>query len=82
MKINTVDTIIQDWREGQNIFRRSSVELLVREISRLNKRIENLETTLVYTVGAWKKDVEEEVHVDKEEVMEDWIRQLGCDYGK
>ena len=43
MKINTVDTVIQDFRDGQNIFRRSSVELMVREISRLNKRIAELE---------------------------------------
>ena len=43
MKINTVDTVIQDFREGQNIFRRPSVELMVREISRLNKRLEQLE---------------------------------------
>ena len=43
MKINTVDTVIQDFREGQNIFRRPSVELMVREISRQAKRIEELE---------------------------------------
>ena len=43
MKINTVDTVIQDFRDGQNIFRRPSVELMVREISRLNKRIAELE---------------------------------------
>ena len=42
MKINTVDTVIQDFREGQNIFRRPSVELMVREISRQAKRIEEL----------------------------------------
>lgn len=42
MKINTVNTVIEDFRDGQNIFRRPAVELLVREISRLNKRIEEL----------------------------------------
>ena len=35
MKASTVDTVIQHFREGQNIFRRPSVELMVREISRL-----------------------------------------------
>ena len=35
MKINTVDTVIECFQNYQNIFRRSSVELLVREISRL-----------------------------------------------
>lgn len=39
MKTNTVETIIQSFREGQNIFRRSSVELLIREISRLQKEL-------------------------------------------
>ena len=43
MKINTVDTVIQDFREGQNIFRRSSVELMVREISRLQTRVQEFE---------------------------------------
>ena len=43
MKVKTVDTVIQDFREGQNIFRRPSVELMVREISRQAKRIEELE---------------------------------------
>ena len=43
MKINTVDTVIQDFREGQNIFRRPSVELMVREISRLQARVQELE---------------------------------------
>ena len=43
MKINTVDTVIQDFREGQNIFRRPSVELMVREISRLQTRVQEFE---------------------------------------
>jgi hypothetical protein len=43
MKINTVDTVIQDFRDGQNIFRRPSVELMVREISRLQARVHELE---------------------------------------
>ena len=46
MKINTVDSIIQDFREGQNIFRRPSVELMVREISRLQARVQELEQGL------------------------------------
>ena len=43
MKTNTVETIIEDFRNGQNIFRRPSVELLVREVSRLQSRIEWLD---------------------------------------
>jgi len=43
MKINTVETIIDDFRSGQNIFRRPSVELLVREVSRLQSRVAELE---------------------------------------
>ncbi len=43
MKINTVDTVIQDFRDGLNIFRRPSVELMVREISRLQARVQEFE---------------------------------------
>ena len=46
MKTNTVETIIEDFRSGQNIFRRPSVELLVREISRLQKENEKLKVRL------------------------------------
>lgn len=49
--VNTVDTVIQDFRDGQNIFRRPSVELIVREISRLQARVAELEQEL-------KKNVE------------------------
>jgi len=45
--VNTVDTVIQDFRDGQNIFRRPSVELMVREISRLQARVAELENSQV-----------------------------------
>ena len=58
MGINTVETIIDDFRNGQNIFRRPSVELLVREVSRqkehisdLEDRIDELQNHLVLTEG-------------------------------
>lgn len=47
MKANTVETIIEDFRGGQNIFRRPSVELLVREVSRQAERIAELEEKLL-----------------------------------
>lgn len=43
MKINTVETVIQDFQDGQNIFRRQSVELMIREISRLQSLVQELE---------------------------------------
>lgn len=43
MKINTVETIIEAFLDGQNIFRRPSVELLVREIERLRTQLKSKE---------------------------------------
>ena len=40
MKTNTVETIIESFRDGQEIFRKPSVELLIREIARLTAREE------------------------------------------
>ena len=46
MKTNTVETIIDDFRSGQNIFRRPSVELLVREIERLRTQLKSKEIVI------------------------------------
>ena len=43
MKINTVDTVIQEFRNGRDIWSRAAIELAVREIKRLRKRIAELE---------------------------------------
>ena len=43
MKINTVETIIDDFRNGKTEFRRPHIELLVREVSRLQSRLQQVE---------------------------------------
>lgn len=43
MKITTIDTFIEEFRNGINIWSKASIELVVREISRSRKRIEELE---------------------------------------
>lgn len=40
MKITTVDTLIDEFRNGRDIWSRNSVELAVREIERLRKALE------------------------------------------
>ena len=46
MKINTVDTVIQDFRNGRDIWSRASIELAVREIERLRKENNKLKVRL------------------------------------
>lgn len=43
MKITTVDTLIDEFRNGRDVWSRTTVELAVREIERLRKRIAELE---------------------------------------
>ncbi|PKN85923.1 MAG: hypothetical protein CVU46_09570 [Chloroflexi bacterium HGW-Chloroflexi-8] len=39
MKIKTVDDAIEEFRNGRNIWSRQTIELFVREISRLHKKL-------------------------------------------
>ena len=43
MKITNIDTFIEEFRNGRNIWSRASIELAAREIKRLRKRIAELE---------------------------------------
>ena len=47
MKITNIDSFIEEFRNGRNIWSRASIELAVREISRLRKRNEELEANQV-----------------------------------
>ena len=73
MKINTVDTVIQDWREGQNIFRRPSVKLLVREISRLQASVAELEAERMRLIVAFRNLYEACLAADIEGELSDRI---------
>ena len=46
MKINTVDTMIEDFRNGKKFLYGSSVELLIREIERLRTQIKSKEIVI------------------------------------
>lgn len=46
MKITTVDTLIDEFRNGRDIWSRNSVELVVREIERLRKENNKLKLKL------------------------------------
>jgi len=43
MKITNIDTFIEEFRNGRDIWSRAAIELAVREIKRLRKRIAELE---------------------------------------
>ena len=43
MKITNIDSFIEEFRNGRDIWSRTTVELAVREIERLRKRIAELE---------------------------------------
>jgi hypothetical protein len=46
MKINTVDTLIEDFKNGREIFSRHSIELAVREILRLRTQLKSKEIVI------------------------------------
>ena len=46
MKINTVDTMIEDFRNGKKFLYGSSVELLIREIERLRTQLKSKEIVI------------------------------------
>ena len=46
MKINTVDTLIEDFRNGKKFLYGSSLELLIREIERLRTQIKSKEIVI------------------------------------
>jgi hypothetical protein len=46
MKITNIDTLIEEFRNGRDVWSRTTVELAVREIERLRKRIAELEEAL------------------------------------
>ena len=84
MKTNTVETIIEDFRKGQNIFRRPSVELMVCEISRLCKENEKLQLRLaaaendilLYEVNKILKRTQSDVQELEEEKRAGWKEWL------
>ena len=76
MKINTVDTVIKDFRDGQNIFRRPSVELMVREISQLQQRIAELEAEIKESNGLLRSAFMIAKRDGKETNWEAWHNQL------
>ena len=43
MKITNIDSFIEEFRNGRDIWSRTTVELAMREIERLRKRIAELE---------------------------------------
>ena len=43
MKITNIDTLIEEFRNGRDIWSRTTVELAVREIERLQSRVQELE---------------------------------------
>ena len=49
MKIVTFESLIENYRNGQNIWRRTSIELFVKEIERLQSVIEAKEQTCTYS---------------------------------
>ena len=52
MKITNIDMLIEEFRNGRDIWSRTTVELAVREIERLRKRIAELEVERkVYCTG-------------------------------
>ena len=46
MKINTVDTMIEGFRNGKKFLYGSSVELLIREIERLRTQLKSKEIVI------------------------------------
>lgn len=43
MKITNIDTLIEEFRNGRDVWSRTTVELAVREIERLQARVQELE---------------------------------------
>ena len=52
MKITDIDTFIEEFRDGRNVWSRASIELVVREIVRLRKENEKLKVQLAASESA------------------------------
>lgn len=46
MKITNIDSFIEEFKNGRNIWSRASIELAVREISRLKNQVQELEVQM------------------------------------
>jgi 6-phosphogluconate dehydrogenase len=82
MKITNIDTFIEEFRNGRDIWSKASIELVVREISRLREENENLkrrlaasknDVVLLEVSGMLKKTQERvqelEVHLKKKDIV-------------
>jgi len=46
MKITNIDSFIEEFKNGRDIWSRASIELAVREISRLKNQVQELEVQM------------------------------------